>query len=97
AHRSYSVAQTEFPVRVDALRGAEYALVLTFAGDREAPADADALADRWVAALRSLADRAESGPAEAGPAPRAEADRADAPGAGDDPGPHGRAAGAAPP
>ncbi|NED16735.1 non-ribosomal peptide synthetase, partial [Streptomyces sp. SID9913] len=58
AHRSYSVAQTEFPVRVDVLRGAEDALVLTFAGDREAPADADALADRWVAALRSLADRA---------------------------------------
>ncbi|MFC9545233.1 amino acid adenylation domain-containing protein [Streptomyces sp. NPDC056956] len=81
AHRSYSVAQTEFPVRVDVLRGAEDALVLTFAGDREAPADADALADRWVAALRSLADRAESGPAEAGPAPRAEADRADAPAA----------------
>src|SRR5690606_23533118 len=97
AHRSYSVAQTEFPVRVDVLRGAEDALVLTFAGDREAPADADAPADRWVAALRSLADRAAPGPAKAGPAQRAEADRADAPAAGEDPGPHGRAPGGPPP
>ncbi|EPJ36795.1 putative Linear gramicidin synthase subunit D [Streptomyces afghaniensis 772] len=60
AHRSYSVAQTEFPIRVDVLRGAEDALVLTFAGDREPPHDADELADRWVDALHTLAARSES-------------------------------------
>ncbi|MFH8241794.1 amino acid adenylation domain-containing protein [Streptomyces sp. NPDC018321] len=59
AQRGWSVAQTEFPVRVDVLRGAEDALVLTFAGDREPPADAAVLADRWTEVLRDLAEAAE--------------------------------------
>ncbi|MFI6137124.1 amino acid adenylation domain-containing protein [Streptomyces griseus] len=68
AQRSLSVAQTEFPIRVDVLRGAEDALVLTFAGDREPPHDADELADRWVAALGDLAERSEAGPETPGTA-----------------------------
>nr|APD71732.1 non-ribosomal peptide synthetase 21 [Streptomyces sp.] len=54
-HHRLSLAQTEFPIRVDVLRGAQDSLVLTFAGDRPLPQDAYELADRWTEALTELA------------------------------------------
>ncbi|MEU2156431.1 amino acid adenylation domain-containing protein [Streptomyces sp. NPDC019396] len=57
------LAQTEFPVRVDILRGAQNALALTFAADRVVPGDSRELGPRLVAALEAVRSGAD-GPLE---------------------------------
>ncbi|MGW2088796.1 amino acid adenylation domain-containing protein [Streptomyces sp. NPDC001880] len=57
--RDLGFAQTEFPVRVDILRGAQNALALTFAADRAVPEDARALGPRLVAVLEAIRSGAD--------------------------------------
>ncbi|SEG14518.1 amino acid adenylation domain-containing protein [Nonomuraea solani] len=52
--RDLGLAQTEFPVRVDVLRGAQDALAFTFAADRALPEQARELGARLVAALERM-------------------------------------------
>ncbi|MEV0780195.1 amino acid adenylation domain-containing protein [Streptomyces sp. NPDC050428] len=58
--RDLGLAQTEFPVRVDILRGAQDALALTFAADRPVPPDADRLGPGLIAVLEHLRSGAEA-------------------------------------
>lgn len=58
--RDLGLAQTEFPVRVDILRGAQDALALTFAADRTPPHDASRLGPRLIAVLEHLRSGADA-------------------------------------
>ncbi|WP_149828659.1 non-ribosomal peptide synthetase [Streptomyces tailanensis] len=57
--RDLGLAQTEFPVRVDILRGAQNALAFTFAGDQAVPEDARELGPRLVAVLEAIRSAAD--------------------------------------
>ncbi|WP_406253140.1 amino acid adenylation domain-containing protein [Streptomyces atratus] len=57
--RDLGLAQTEFPVRVDILRGAQDSLAFTFAADRALPGDAYELGQRLIAVLEDLRSGAD--------------------------------------